>query len=152
GTNYVVTWEDASGNILATRVGADGTVLDPQGIKISNVADASGVPTVAFNGTDYVVAWQRNGHDIHGTRVSPEGTVLDPAGFAIAATNSSEGSPALAIGGAGRVGVTYQRVVHEQPYSGAVRVFLRFVDTGTPPPPPPPTPAIASFTPTHGTV
>ena len=91
GTNYLVTWTDSSSingtDVVGARVTTGGTVLDPNGIPISNPANDQESAAVAFDGTNYLVTWEDRradaALDIWGARVSPDGTVLDPAGFAI---------------------------------------------------------------------
>jgi hypothetical protein len=64
GRDFLLVWSDSrSGNeaIYATRVAADGSVLDPEGILLSNVNERSWSPSVAWTGISYVVAWQSIG-------------------------------------------------------------------------------------------
>ncbi|EYF05467.1 hypothetical protein [Chondromyces apiculatus] len=87
GDGYLVAWTDSrapSWSTFATRVSADGAVLDSQGIFIG----AGISPTIAFDGTNYLVVNRTatlNAAPLsfHGTRVSPDGVVLDPGGFTL---------------------------------------------------------------------
>jgi hypothetical protein len=99
GTNYLVAWADwrseSGWDIYATRVSADGNVLDPAGILVA----AGGVtPAVAFGGTNYLVVWQWYG-DIRCARVTTGGSVLDPAFIPIAAGAAYDRLPAVAFDG-----------------------------------------------------
>jgi hypothetical protein len=60
GRDFLLVWEDSrSGNeaIYATRVAADGSVLDPEGILLSDAESRSSAPSVAWTGSSYIVAW-----------------------------------------------------------------------------------------------
>jgi hypothetical protein len=87
GTTFLATWEDErSGEleVYASRIDGDGTVLDPQGIRISPVPNAQWDPSVASNGDQYLVAWSDATEDrVYGSRVSAAGVVLDPDGIQI---------------------------------------------------------------------
>ncbi len=108
GSGYLVVWDDAregsaSGNaIYATRVDANGAVLDPYGIRVGTFAAGFNwqIPQgVAFDGTNWLVVYTgRKGTatGVYGTRVSQAGVVLDPGGFLIAASGYA---PKLAFGG-----------------------------------------------------
>jgi phosphoribosylformylglycinamidine (FGAM) synthase PurS component len=107
GTNYLVTWMDyrngAYGDIYATRVTPQGTVLDPSGIPVSTETDDQLYPAIAFDGTNYLVTWMddRSGstYDIYAARVTPQGTVLDPSGILVSAAADYQSYPAVAFGG-----------------------------------------------------
>ena len=107
GTNFLVVWEDDRGgytDIYGTRVTPDGTVLDPDGIIISQAPNWQFDPVIAFDGANFLVVWQdyRNGDDnpdIYGARVTPGGAVLDPDGTAISNAPNRQFSPALAFDG-----------------------------------------------------
>jgi hypothetical protein len=106
GGSYLVVWT-LGRDVVASRVGTDGSVLDPAGVTISRSADGRAEPAVAFDGTNYLVTWEDNRNDpwgdIFAARVSPAGTVLDPSGIAIAADSSPAGSeqaePSVAANG-----------------------------------------------------
>jgi len=105
GTDFLVVWQDdRSGNwdIYGARVTSAGTVLDPDGIVISQAADNQWFPAIAFDGLNSLVVWadRRSGSDcdIYGARVTPTGLVLDPDGIVIAQANG-QWSPALAFDG-----------------------------------------------------
>ena len=108
GANFLVVWEDRrsdTSDIFGARVTPQGTVLDPQGIVISQAASGQWFPAVAFDGANLLVVWEdaRSGSgftDIYGARVTPGGTVLDPSGLVISQSANDQGSPALAFDGA----------------------------------------------------
>jgi Fibronectin type III domain/PKD domain len=108
GVNYLVIWRDTrtgSGpssdtDIYGTRVGPDGTVLDPAGIAISTAPSVQGEPALTFDGTNYLAVWSDARRypaqtqpplDVFGTRISPAGALLDgtsdAGGVAIATAN-----------------------------------------------------------------
>jgi hypothetical protein len=107
GANYLVVWEDRrSGNsdIYGARVTPGGTVLDPDGIAISQATSSQNYPAIGFDGANYFVVWQdhRNGNDfdIYGARVTPAGTVLDPGGIAVSSAAGDQLTPAIGFDGA----------------------------------------------------
>ncbi len=106
GTNFLVVWSDyrngTTPDIYCTRVAQSGSVLNPNGIVISNASGDQMTPSVAFGGTNYLVVWvdNRNGNwDIYGARITPAGTVLDPNGIPICTNSSTQMSPAVAFDG-----------------------------------------------------
>ncbi|WP_437670578.1 hypothetical protein [Sorangium sp. So ce131] len=111
GTRYLVAWTDVRTqrpSVYGARVAADGTVLDPYGIRIfeDTSPPAAGNPNldnvgVAFDGTNFLVIADVAG-EVRGARVSPAGVVLDPHGFAISAGGDSYG-PTVGFDGANYV-------------------------------------------------
>ncbi|SEK56549.1 hypothetical protein SAMN05444354_101897 [Stigmatella aurantiaca] len=107
GTNFLVVWQDnrsgSSADIYGARVNSAGTVLNINGIIISNNTNAQEAPAVAYNGSDFLVVWQdkRSGtsYDIYGSRVSGTGIVRNPSGIPIFVGASDQRSPAVARGG-----------------------------------------------------
>jgi hypothetical protein len=88
GTNYLVAWsEDKNGDldIVGTRISTEGTILDPEGIKISVEPDNQSIPSITFGGAYYFVTWfdSSDTNTICGARVSPTGEVQDPLGIII---------------------------------------------------------------------
>src|SRR5262249_30789328 len=91
GDEYLVTWADTRNlwksfynmDIYGTRVSADGSILDPQGIGIATARYEQFRPCVASNGVDFFVAWAHDDavggtlntteRDIYGARVSAAG-------------------------------------------------------------------------------
>ncbi len=104
GTNFLVTWQQrySGANYMpfASRVSADGAVLDGNGLPLDlSPGDAWGT-SVAFDGTAYMVAWaEMIAADLAGSRVTPAGAVLDPHGFSIAAGGRHERSPTISWDG-----------------------------------------------------
>ncbi|WP_426751266.1 hypothetical protein [Myxococcus sp. Y35] len=87
---YFAVWTDVrTGGIYGTRVKQDGTVVDPEGIRI-NISDEPGSqPAIAFNGTHFFVVWQTD-VGVDGVRVKPDGTVVGPV-FRVIQTDESFG-------------------------------------------------------------
>ena len=108
GTNFLVAWMDyrngAYGDIYATRVTPQGTVLDPSGIPVSTDSGDQLYPTIAFDGANYLVSWMddRGGSDfdIYAARVAPDGTVLDPSGILVSSASVYHSYPSFAFVGA----------------------------------------------------
>jgi hypothetical protein len=96
GTQYLVVWEDHRLRrpiLYGGRVTADGTALDPFGIRLLDLIPepvdgyeyyGGYQPSVAFDGENFLVVAEVGGR-LAGVRVSPAGEVLDPDGFLIAA-------------------------------------------------------------------
>ncbi|MDP9190502.1 MAG: hypothetical protein M3P06_02215 [Acidobacteriota bacterium] len=64
GRDFLFAWADGRGGrsaVYATRVAADGSVLDPEGILVSNPAEGGLAPAVAWTGDSYIVVWQTQG-------------------------------------------------------------------------------------------
>ncbi|SEM33953.1 hypothetical protein SAMN05444354_11549 [Stigmatella aurantiaca] len=107
GTNFLVVWQDTrsgtSSDIYGARISTTGTVLNPNGIMISNAVSDQQTPVVAYNGSDFLVIWQdtRSGssYDIYGARVSGTGVVRNPNGIPIATGTSNQRAPSVARGG-----------------------------------------------------
>ncbi|WP_375744367.1 MYXO-CTERM sorting domain-containing protein [Corallococcus interemptor] len=96
-------------DIYATRIDAEGNVLDPAGIPLCTAPSAQEAPAVTWDGKQFLVAWsdnrERGRYAIYGARVSPDGTVTTPPdGFRISvpnpdADNLGEDSPRVAASG-----------------------------------------------------
>ena len=107
GSNWLVVWQEDrvagnTGQIYASRVSANGAVIDPGGLPIATGLDQRAHASVAFDGTNYLVVWERSlvvNHRIEGTRVSTSGVVLDPAGLVISTYGQSRATPAVAYNG-----------------------------------------------------
>jgi hypothetical protein len=86
GTNYLVVWREQQryiSYIYGTRISPDGTVLDPNGIKITDWPLMPYAPKIAFDGTNYLIVWKDSWDRIYAKRVTPGGSVLDPGGICI---------------------------------------------------------------------
>jgi hypothetical protein len=82
GRDFLLVWADSrSGRsaIYATRVAADGSVLDPEGILVSNPAEGAFAPTVAWTGDSYIVVWQEQ-ERCGFRRIATDGRISDRIG------------------------------------------------------------------------
>ena len=105
GTNYLLVWRGLRGglyDLYATRVSSTGTVLDPEGIPVSNGPGDPATPHVASNGTDFFVAWNDNRDNtwlVYGTRVEASGKVTHPGGLSMAVNRVFHLTPRVASNG-----------------------------------------------------
>ncbi|HEX7624485.1 MAG TPA: hypothetical protein VF400_12995, partial [Anaeromyxobacteraceae bacterium] len=84
GGVYLVAWVE-DGAVLATRVGADGALLDSQPIAVASAPGARELAAVASDGTQFLVVWSDIAStvflpglgDLHAARVTAEGVLLD---------------------------------------------------------------------------
>lgn len=108
GTDYLAVWQDQRNsawypNVFGARIKRDGTVLDPQGIRIALGQKWLSLPDVCSNGTNYLVAWQEGRPsyeqlDVRASRVSTDGAILDDIPIATS-SGWNEKLPALASDG-----------------------------------------------------
>lgn len=106
GAGALVVWSERDaaglGDIRGTRLAADGTVLDPDGIPIFVGPGDQRVPDVVWNGESYFVVWEDRlvyPGDVYGIHVSADGVVLDPERITIAEGPGQHGYPSVAFGG-----------------------------------------------------
>ncbi len=112
GSGYLAVWEDfrtydtSHSEIYAARIAADGTVLDPGGIRVTSAPGQQAAPRVAWSGSEYLVVWtdfddpyRSTGDDVYGARISADGTVLDPDGVPIGDSQVDEWQPDVAWNG-----------------------------------------------------
>ncbi len=105
--NYLVVWEDYRNgefDVYGARVDKYGTVLDPNGILISNATNYQEHPRVVFDGINFLVVWQDSRinydeFDIYGARMTPAGIVLDSNGILISAARYNQYSPSITFDG-----------------------------------------------------
>ena len=139
---YLIAWRSCEGDVArvrATRVAADGTLLDPQPLLLAErspsgdcalPAWAEGMPLSAvFDGSRFLVVWRQRDAadpfhqtDLFGVEITPQGVAAAP--FAITADPAWESTPAIASLGAGESLVAYTRFVEEAPYN-AERALVR---------------------------
>ena len=104
GVNYMILWEDSrnsSGDIYGARLGADGTLADPQGIKIA--AGNLSSPVISFAGTEYFAAWAAKNDlawSLEGVRISLTGEIIDPNPILIISANAEIKNPSSVFDGA----------------------------------------------------
>lgn len=80
GGKYLVVWTDVrEGRIYGARVKPDGTLLDPEGVRLNTrpAPSFASSPNVAYDGKDFVVVWD-SGDGVDGTRLSPDGAAPGP--------------------------------------------------------------------------
>lgn len=110
GANYLVVWSDArdrsNTDLWASRVAADGTVIDTLAFPIVATPGAQLRPAVTFDGTRYIVVWEDYKVDVGGAEsdiraalVSTSGNVTLLGGVAGSAAN--ETLPAIDSNGNG---------------------------------------------------
>lgn len=105
GTNYLLVWRSLRGGLYdmyATLVSSTGTVLDPEGIPVSNGPGDAATPQVATNGTDFFVVWNDNRDTtwlIYGTLVKATGEVVNPGGIRMGVSQAFHLSPRVASNG-----------------------------------------------------
>jgi hypothetical protein len=86
GNGFLTVWRDArnsgthADDPYAARVTRDGTVLDPNGIRLSTSTADAEWPSVAFDGTHYLVVWTApvgaTQYEVYGTIVATDGSVV----------------------------------------------------------------------------
>jgi hypothetical protein len=105
GTRYLVAWSDYRGadtDVYATRVGTDGTVVDPQGLPVIVAPAAQYTPELVFLAGKYFLAWvdSRGGRSsIYGARVGTDGVSVDGTGFPLPNVPNTQDTPAAASDG-----------------------------------------------------
>jgi hypothetical protein len=98
-SNVLVVWAwGYPTSIYATRLNWQGAILDPDWIKLTQVAAQQ--PAAAFDGQNYLCVWNESPNasgNIYGARVTQSGQVLDK--IPISATSRNEANPAVAFDG-----------------------------------------------------
>ncbi len=103
--NFLVAWQDERHStpcIYGARVDGSGTVLDPEGIRISQSAAFQTFSTVSFDGTNFLVIWEDEAgdhYDIYGARIDRSGVVLDVEPIAISVAPENQANPSVAFDG-----------------------------------------------------
>lgn len=138
GTSWLVVFESQrpewfyDEDVLAVRVAADGTVLDPDPIVVRPYDDVNfqpgSYPSVGSDGENWLVAWQDFVYEgflqypaIAGTRIAPDGTLLDPT----LPTLHQHGSPSFGprepqVGSATGINGTFWTVAWQEAVGGSV--------------------------------
>lgn len=130
GSVYLVSW-GAPGGIMAQRIAADGTALDPAPFPVMN--PGFGAVDVAALGSDFLVAGFRFGYSTQiilpfGARVSNDGTVLDTSALSLGDyyTQYSRDLAVTALDDRWLV-AWHTNVTHDNP---AATTRARFIDAG----------------------
>jgi hypothetical protein len=135
GTRYLVVWRDGRSTgpgIYGTRVGSDGSILDPDGIAIAARPGTQDQPAVAANGP-FEVTWRDRADDPPSTTdvdaTTVDGATGEPSSkvAVVGGPGEDDAEPAVApAAGNGVFRVAWQHFTAEQPY-GATRVYTRSV-------------------------
>jgi hypothetical protein len=122
GTNYLVCWQDDrygwtfEYEIYGARVSPNGTVLDPDGIRISPFVNYFNhiSPAVASDSKDYFVVWayrewnnEEYHYEIYGSRIDSSGVVIDTSGIPICTADNHQKNPSVIFDGINYI-VTWQ--------------------------------------------
>ena len=117
GSQFLVAWMDfraaadshanINADVYATRIDANGAVLDPDGIAVCARTNDQYIGSVAANGTDWLVVWKDYravtnwpwGSQVFGARVAGNGKVLDPDGLLLSSDSQDPQSMAVASHG-----------------------------------------------------
>ena len=108
GNTGLISWQDGRNgtddDIFGARINQNGLVLDPNGIGISQQANAQSHPAAHAFGADFYVTWQdsRSGGsaDLYGASVaSANGNVGSSTGTLLAAAANDQRFPSLAVTG-----------------------------------------------------
>ena len=105
GADWLVTWIDGrwyaeDWDLYAARVGADGSVRDPDGIPVAITLDDAYLPAVASDGRDFLVVWQDlTSRTLLAGRVAADGTPLDPDPIPLGPTYGYDTRPGVASDG-----------------------------------------------------
>jgi len=97
GTNFVVFFSHVPANqstweLYAVRVAPDGTVLDPDGVRLTTGASLKEyrVLGVAFDGTNFLIPWRSSASDVYVARVNSTPENLDgPTGILVSGNHVS---------------------------------------------------------------
>jgi hypothetical protein len=109
GTTFLVLWEQFGPeglDILGARLGSDGSMLDPGGIRLGTGPGAQHQAAVASEGDIFLVVWNEGGGarpaGIYGARVTASGQLLDQTPIRVSSSSvGSTNSPTVAHGGSG---------------------------------------------------
>jgi hypothetical protein len=136
GNQYLLAWEDASGNnsqgnIRAGRITTAGALLEGSGFTVRNAANPQARSAVAGDATGYLAVWEdgRPGDyetSIRAARLDPAATSLDPASIELAPLGSV---PKVAYGGSSYL-VVYDLAPENS--VGGIRARLVSKATGLP--------------------
>jgi hypothetical protein len=89
---YFAVWEDfrngGSPDIYGARITTSGTVLDPEGIIISDAPGRLSAPTLTLTGQSFFAAWQDaratgSGQNLYAAEITPEGILVGETDFPV---------------------------------------------------------------------
>jgi hypothetical protein len=103
GTNFLIGWGDwrDDASVFTARVTSTGSVLDPDGRRISHSSEYADRPKLAHGDTLYLASWVSGSfsRDVRAARVSSSCTPLDTMGFLVTASVNSQRNPTVALSG-----------------------------------------------------
>jgi hypothetical protein len=108
-------------SLVVTSYSADLRARWPAPIALSQAI--AGTPAIAAEGRNAVVVWHES-RRVVGARVTPQGNA---APFVVAEGSDPVSQPHVASA-RGVTAVAYERLVSEEPYRGARRIFVQFLD------------------------
>ncbi|MBK7862572.1 MAG: hypothetical protein IPJ65_28985 [Archangiaceae bacterium] len=107
GSEYLAAWSeflDGGWDVVAARLSAQGSSLDPSGIDVSSGPGDQTAPTVVWTGAAWLVVWadaRSDQGDLYFSRVDSNGAVLEPAGGTPLVTGAGQQTrPVLSSDGA----------------------------------------------------
>lgn len=106
GSDFLVVWEDdrfgSDVDIVGARIETDGTILDPDGFRITPGHQSQWDPALVWDGSTYFVTWEDTREpfgDLYGARVTAGASVLDPDGIAISTAPYRQSQPDVSWNG-----------------------------------------------------
>jgi hypothetical protein len=100
GVNFLIAWGDWRGeaSVLAARVTPTGSILDPNGRRISRLDEYADYPRLTFGGANYLAAWVSGSseRDIRAARISTSCTPLDSVSFLVTSAANPQHCPSVA--------------------------------------------------------
>jgi hypothetical protein len=104
GSQWLVVWGDDrndQGDIYGARVGADGQVVDPNGIPLITQAGFQDGPGVDFDGANHMLVWREGGSPlgpVKAARFSPQLAPMDGQGVVLINGATATGSATVTHG------------------------------------------------------
>jgi len=93
GDGFLALWSERRGRctyLVASRIAADGAVLDPAGIVVQNMAATEA--RAVWTGEAWAIVWS-DGVDLYGRRMSADGMLLEPRAREITSNFTLFGGP-----------------------------------------------------------
>jgi hypothetical protein len=129
---FFVVWQDGrdgADDIVGARVASDGSVLDPEGIRLVSSPGEQGRPDIAWDGSSHLMAWidvrVDPAGDVMGVRVTSDGELIGEI-FVVAASHQGEQRPAVSAMSRDAMVVVYDRPA-PGPRFRTSRAFVRLI-------------------------